>query len=630
MAEWIPLAWRETLDRLGIGPELLAVAMAFSQTPQELDREDRRALALLALMVLMAARDGHTRLPLSGPGADETAALAATLAGPGVDLQGLLARPSLGIAWGPAGSGKPLIFGEGAGGESWLTTLRLYHAEERIAHAVLTRLGPLPGTGQERSSASEPPLLEALVSLPVALSHEQREAVRRAVTSALTLITGGPGTGKTSIVVAILRAAAHAGIPPSDIALTAPTGKAAQRLGESLRGTLARLSAPDPADQDLLDHLPEPQTLHRMLAYLPSRGAFRHHRHNPLPFRLVVVDESSMVGLELMDGLLLAMPPGAQLVLLGDAEQLPSVEAGAVFRDLVASLPAATVRLTHSYRMDVGDPDGRSVLGTALALREGRDADLEGPGLLAVRSDLSLLQGHGAEAVDLDHATLGTFLDDWMALEILGQTGFQEAAARIYEPGPEGWAQGDVEALGILFQTFERARILCPLRVGGGLRGVEALNLYLHARLQASTHVPLDRDLSFYAGEPVMVRANDYRHGLFNGDQGVVVKAREADGIHQRVVFRTQIGFRGLGLRALRGQLEWAYALTVHKAQGSEFDRIALVLPDHAGRLLTREVVYTALTRARRSATILGTRASLTAASKATTFRSTGLADHLA
>lgn len=170
--------------------------------------------------------------------------------------------------------------------------------------------------GRLAQASEAPRLAEALFTHPVTLSPEQRAAVGQAVAAPLTLVTGGPGTGKTSIVVAILRAAVHGGLAPGDIALAAPTGKAAQRLGESLRGTLARITAPDAADQALLAELPEPQTLHRLLAYLPARSAFRHHRQNPLPHRLVVVDESSMVGLELMDGLLQALS-GARLVLLG-------------------------------------------------------------------------------------------------------------------------------------------------------------------------------------------------------------------------------------------------------------------------------------------------------------------------
>lgn len=620
MAEWLPDAWPGILDRLGCDPAVLPVAERFACIPPGLGDEDRRALALLALLVLLAAQEGHTRLALEGPGAEGTAAWTAELLGRGASLSELLARPALAQAWGPAAARKPLVFGSSTDGRAWLTTLRLEEAESRVAAVVRGRL----------AQASEAPrLAEALFTHPVTLSPEQRAAVAQAVAAPLTLVTGGPGTGKTSIVVAILRAAVHAGLAPGDIALAAPTGKAAQRLGESLRGTLARITAPDAADKALLAELPEPQTLHRLLAYLPARSAFRHHRQNPLPHRLVVVDESSMVGLELMDGLLQALAPEGRLVLLGDAGQLPSVEAGAVFRDLVGALPGAAVRLTHSYRMDPSDPDGRSVLGTAHALREGRAGELEAPGLLAWRDGLADLTGHGAEGLEANTPVLKAFLADWMNHEILAQPSFAAAAERIYHPGPEGWGPGETEALEALFRTHERARLLCPLRSGAGLQGVEGLNLHLHARLQASTAPPLERDLGFYAGEPVMVRANDYRDGLFNGDQGVVVKAQQADGVHQLVVFRARDGFRGLPLRPLRAQLEWAYALTVHKAQGSEFDRIALVLPDHAGPLLTREVVYTALTRARHAATILGTRAALAAACGATGFRNTGLGDLL-
>jgi exodeoxyribonuclease V alpha subunit len=616
----MPAAWPAALERLGFDPALAAVAELVARTPPGLDREDRRALALLLLLALVAAQAGHTRLAIRGPGAEETAAWAAELAGPDCDPAALLARPGLALAWGPPAARKPLAHGEEPDGRAWLATLRLAAAEARVALGFRARLGPAP----------EAALPEGLFNHPVALSAEQAAAVRRAVAAPCTLITGGPGTGKTSIVVAILRAALALGFAPSEIGLAAPTGKAAQRLGESLRSTLARIDEPDAADLALRDQLPEPQTLHRLLAFLPARSAFRHDRGNPLPHRLVVVDESSMVGLELMDGLLQALPEGARLVLLGDAGQLPSVEAGAAFRDLVGALPGTTVRLTHSYRMDAGDPDGRSVLGTAHALREGREADLAAPGLLSVREDPAGLQGRGAELLEADGAALRAFLADWLDRELLGQPGFTAAADRIYRTGGEGWAEGDAAGLEALFRAHERARLLCPLRAGGGLRTTEGLNLHLHGRFRAAAGSGPDRDIGFYAGEPVMVLANDYRHGLFNGDQGVVVMARLADGIHQMAVFRTQDGFRGLPLRPLRGQLDLAYAFTVHKAQGSEFDRIALVLPDHASPLLTREVVYTALTRARKAATILGSRANLAAACRAGTFRNTGLADLLA
>jgi exodeoxyribonuclease V alpha subunit len=602
--------WREALARLGQGPELLAVAHTLAGIPPGLDATGRRDLALVALLLLLAQQDGHTRLPLAGPGADLTQARLELFA-PGLDLATLLSRPALAVALGTPG-GPPRPFLRTAEG---LASARLHAAEGRLAVVLRARSG-LP----DSTAAVD---LGGLLDRPVSLSEEQREAVRRAVGAPLTLITGGPGTGKTSIVVALLRAALRAGLAPEDMALAAPTGKAAQRLGESLRATLGRLDAPGEGDCRLREALPEPQTLHRLLAFLPSRSTFRHHRANPLPHRLVVVDEGSMVSLELMDGLLAALRPDARLVLLGDAEQLPSVEPGAVFRDLVAGLPEAACRLTHSYRMDAADPAGRSVLGAARALRAGDAAALEAPGGLAGRASLSALKGLGAEFAEPSDGELRAFLADFQAREILVHPGVREAAERVYGDG-DGLMEGDAAALERLFQAHERVQVLCPLKDAPGLRSVAGLNLAFH-RFAAREAGALDRDLGVYAGEPVMVTVNDYRRGLFNGDLGLVVKARQAEGIHQAVAFRAEGGFRLLPHRPLAGQLEPAWALTVHKAQGSEFDRVVLVLPPPDSPLLTREVLYTALTRARKGATILGSREALEAGLSRTSPRHTGL-----
>ncbi|WP_026852128.1 exodeoxyribonuclease V subunit alpha [Geothrix fermentans] len=610
-----PRAWRETLVRLGQGSELLTLAETFAGIPPGLDGQDKEALTLVALLVLLSAQDGHTRLPLTGAGSEEAEARLTLFTGSEVPLADLLGRPALSVAFGAPGAPPRPFVRTGA----WLASARLHTAELRLAAAVRSRAADHPMGETEHADLGD------LLDAPVLLSEEQRQAVRRAVHAPFTLLTGGPGTGKTSIVVAILRAALRLGFAPAEIALAAPTGKAAQRMGESIRGTLARIASPSAGDRQLLENLPEPQTLHRLLAFLPFRQTFRHHRNNPLPQRLVIVDESSMVGLELMDGLTGALDPAARLVLLGDAEQLPSVEAGAVFRDLVEALPDATLRLTHSYRMDAANPAGRSVLLAAQALRAGDAAALDAPGALATRGALTDLQGHGAEHAEVDDPSLRTFLQHYLDQEILQHQGFREAAERIYQHDGNTWAAGDEAALEALFRAHEHAKILCPLRETPGLRSVAGLNQRLHHLAGREAAGALDRDLTVYAGEPVMVTLNDYRRGLFNGDQGIVVKARQEDGVHQAVAFRTSTGFRLLPYRPLQPQLELAWALTVHKAQGSEFDRVVLVLPPADSPLLTREILYTALTRARTGATILGAREALDMGLRQTSLRFTGL-----
>ena len=619
-----PQAWRETLLRLGHEPELLTLAQTLAQIPPELDPEDRQALALVALLTLLAAKEGHTRLPLTGPGSEDTQARTALFAAPETTLPGLLARPGLAIACAaPRSAGTPFIRTE-----AWLASARIHTAEQRLASVLHGTLQRNP-SGCFHADLPLPDFTD-LLDAPVMLSGEQRQAVGKAVAGPLTLITGGPGTGKTSIVVAILRAALRAGLAPEDIALAAPTGKAAQRITESLQGTLERLQTRNGEDLRLLNALPEAQTLHRLLSFLPSRQAFRHHRNNPLPHRLVVVDESSMIGLELMDGLLQALGPDTRLVLLGDAEQLPSVEPGAVFRDLVSALPGTSLQLSHSYRMDAANPAGRSVLLTARALRAGDQAAMDDPEALMTRSSCADLTGQGAEHVDVDEQALKAFLAVYLEQGVLGQAGFREASQRIYRYDVGAWAEGDAAALELLFRTHERVRVLCPLREVPTLRSTAGLNLALHRLVRKETGQALDRDLAVYAGEPVMVTLNDYQRSLFNGDQGIVVRAHLDGGVHQAVVFRTAGGFRLLPYRPLQPQLELSWALTVHKSQGSEFDRVVLVLPPPDSPLLTREILYTALTRARTSATILGSRASLEAGLRQTSLRFTGLTEALA
>ena len=438
-------------------------------------------------------------------------------------------------------------------------------------------------------------------------------------------------SGKTSIVVAMLRVLARLGVPMSSVALAAPTGKAAHRMKESVLAGLALVSSPNDDDRAVAE-VPEPRTLHRLLGYSPAADRFKYHEHNRLPDQVIIVDEGSMVDLYLMNQLVHAVRDDARLVLLGDAEQLPSVEAGAVFRNLVppgvgsgaspwralvgaeyhAVLPApvasadprwrAAVRLTHSYRMDKGRPEGRKILEVAGLINRGEAAKLLADTELLQRcasvdelhfAGVDLLEGPG---------TLGAFCDRWLEARVVSLPGLSEMVRR-----PVVARGGQVEGgewLDPLFDHHEGARVLCVTRSEAEATGADAINAHLHAGLARSLGLVVD-DLC--PGAVVMMQHNDYDRGLFNGDQGIVLLARGDDGVRPAVVFRRAAGrYAVFRLEALRSQLQLSFAMTVHKSQGSEFDHVALVLPAANMPLLSREVLYTAVTRSRRSVTLVG------------------------
>jgi len=307
-----------------------------------------------------------------------------------------------------------------------------------------------------------------------------------------------------------------------------------------------------------------------------------------------VVDESSMVDLGLADRLVRALPERAQLILVGDAHQLPSVEAGAVFRDLcAASEGRAAVELTHSYRMDAGDPHGRAVLEAARAVDGGAIDALTSAA--AVRAEELTFAGfERAPASELE-----PFLDRWW------ETFAAPLLVGAAEPleAERGQLVGEAEvAAAERFDRMERARLLSPTRMRR--QGVTALNEALHARAAAERGLESGRTLAF--GEPLLVTRNDYERNLFNGDQGLVLPVRTERGVRPSAVFRNRDGITAYPLEAVRSLTELAWAVTVHKAQGSEYDVVALVLPGEPLPLTTRELVYTALTRARSGAVVLG------------------------
>lgn len=516
-------------------------------------------IGLVSAARLSAAR-GSTRLELGerlapmlndlALGATERALASAILATPDA-FSPVLSRADSGVH-------SPLVLDDQS-----VYSQKTWALERRVASAL-----------QERFLATSLEDLPLADGLPLELSDEQSRAVRIAATAPLALVTGGPGTGKTSIVVAMLCTMANGGVDLSTVALAAPTGKAADRLRAGVQPTLLERGEPVPAAS----------TLHRLLGYSERRG-FRHHAGNPLSAEVVIVDEASMVDLEMMNRLLDALRPGGRLVLLGDADQLPSVDPGAVFRDVCLAAddvhPERIARLSKSYRMDPKDPSGRAVLLCAMGVNAGEDVPMD---WVTTEAELAF---EGAEG--LESARLEPFLDRWWQ-----RAGFETERRLEYPADLIGMPTKSRDALDSVLRAAERFRILTLTR--SRRTGSLAINDALHRRAS--------RFPGFALGEPVLVLRNDYDRGLFNGDQGVVLRV----GSRVSVVFRRGLDFVAFPIEAVMGLVELAYAVTVHKAQGSEYEGVAMVLPDRWIPLLTREILYTGITRARRSAVVVGER----------------------
>jgi exodeoxyribonuclease V alpha subunit len=583
--------------------------------------EHPEALAIVVLALMIAQRQGSTRLPLDPKGplrglvADIARVAGVELDVPRVlrTIVNLTSAPRFNSVIGARDARLPLVVDLDC-----LYTERLRWLEQRVATRIAERLA---------APAIDVPAVSIVPGR--ALSDEQAHAVALALSGKLAVITGGPGTGKTVVAAAIVRGFARLGI--ANVALAAQTGKAANRLTEVIAQQLAAIADPEPADRALAADPPTAQTLHRLLGY--RGGRFAHHAQSPLPVGAVIVDEASMLDLELVDALLDALPASAPLVLIGDAHQLPAIDAGQILADLTLAGSVAGPRvavLAKSYRQDTGDADGRAVYEAARALDDG-DAQrlVERKHPLATLRTPNLLIFRGVEFVDTQavprphDATLAVADALWHHFD--GPRALR-AGDRVFRfsDGVVDPAQRD--ELEQLWRLLGRARILTVTRALP--TGSLAINDHLHElaldRLSVTGHP------DFVPGEPVMVVANDYQRGLFNGDQGIVVRADEGLGRHHyRAVFRCQGELRPFAIEALRDRLELAWALTIHKSQGSELDAVALLLPHDDLPLVTRELLYTGLTRARTGVVIAGSRTILVAGGKRRALRHSGLAQRL-
>jgi len=623
---WVERGWLRALDR------------AFVSFLEERAPGSDPLVLLAAALASHQLGHGHVCLDLAQTLAEPDFALSLppegdALAGPlllpsqllaSLDLPTWLQRisesPLVADAETPGQSPRPLV----RSGER-LYLRRYWSYERRIDSALHQRLA--------RQQAQQPDLAERLGQLfaggaPAGEVDWQKLACALATRAGFSVITGGPGTGKTTTVVrllALLQAPAVEQGRPLRIRLAAPTGKAAARLTESIGQQVERLQV----DGAVRAQIPtEVSTVHRLLGSRPGSRHFRHNAGNPLPLDVLVVDEASMIDLEMMANLLDALPPAARLVLLGDKDQLASVEAGAVLGDLCRDAETGCYwPQTVNWLEQVG---GQSLAASGLVpgiaernplaqqivmLRHSRRFG-EGSGIGQLARLVNRQQADQARELlnskpqDVFCLTLGGEHDrrfDRLLLDGLdrgpegpqGYRGYLRTIGRLRPPpGTPGddprWEQWAAQVL----RSFEAFQLLCAVRKGAW--GVEGLNERV-ARVLHNAGL-IDSQQAWYEGRPVLVTRNDYGLGLMNGDIGIALRLPDDQGqALLRVAFPRNDGSGGVRfvLPSRLSEVETVYAMTVHKSQGSEFAHTALVLPDALNPVLTKELVYTGITRAK-------------------------------
>lgn len=630
------------VEELDLGLESLFMAWEIAALAGEKEPGLRRPITMLALACLLAAAEGHTRLPLVGqqlfsPVLQQIAveekdreALRQLIAGLPQTF-GEKGSAGLKAVFGPAGAYRPLILDRGS-----LYLQKFHQLEERVSAALFERINwfstetdsgdaiIVPGQVDEalKDVLQNPPVVK---ERKISLDAGQQLAVKLALEGRITVVSGRPGSGKTAIVADLLRVVARLQHPPLEaIALAAPTGKAADRIRASVIRHLAAIADPSTADRNLLGNCPPALTLHRLLGYSPVEERFRHSERSPLAEKLVIVDESSMLDLAVTDSLLRALQPDAQLLLLGDADQLPPVDAGAVLRDICHSKLAAergrVVMLENSYRAREEDSAGAKILAFAAALNSGAYPQKTGtPGDPPQRNELAALTFEGVEIYSpREESQSRGFMESWFSRHLDRADLPSLLRSFSYDQRAAGFDDQDQHDLKRLFAHFESFKLLCVTRVTAAGAGSDLLNRWFHQRWLAWLH---DRGLpegagEMAVGEPLIVNRNDYRLGLYNGDSGIVLPVSLVRGTTKGLpepmaVFQRGESFSAYPLQALSGRVEPAWAITVHKAQGSEYDDVAIILPGSYIRPLSRELLYTAVTRARRSVVIVGSSAVL-------------------
>ena len=504
---------------------------------------------------------------------------------------------------------------------------KFYQYELNIARQLIKRNNLIPGYNPKILDSLFPPSDnsdEASESI-----DWQKVAAFQSLSRQLCIITGGPGTGKTSTVAKILAALMNQN-PDLKVKLAAPTGKAAARLSESISDSLQYL--PSSLLSTLSSNIPtKVTTIHRLLGMRAEGQSYKYHSDRKLPLDLLILDESSMIDLAMFDKILSALPDHCRLIMLGDPDQLLSVESGAVMNDLFK----LGQHYDDAFLTEIEDALGydRSTFHTAqsseqFAESSASESKIEGSVLRNVFCHLirsyrfNASMGIGKLASSIQNKTLPEFSND-DEISYVTEFSLSSLKAKLSEQ-----YQGYLDAVRhnlepkMLLREFEKTRILTPMREGD--MGIIALNEMLESNLHIS-----EAHQSFYHGKPIMITRNDYALGLFNGDIGICFLSESQT---LKVIFHGLNGeFNTFPISAL-SHYETCFVMSIHKSQGSEFDAISIVLPPlqkNTHDLYTRELIYTAITRARRHVSIFASEEDFLACLSKDNERTSGLMDRL-
>jgi exodeoxyribonuclease V alpha subunit len=512
----------------------------------------------------------------------------------------------------PRSEYKPLVLLQ-EGDEYFLYFQKYYDAEQKLKQcldALMQRRVSLSDDPERVRAAMHSVLHEKplyIQGVKAVLNDGQTKGIMLPLLKNFVLVSGGPGTGKTFIVFTLLRVLARLGVPVERIKIAAPTGRAARKLTEAIQSGIASIpdrDAPFDAIADL-----QGTTIHKLLGFSPSRNDFSYNANNKIQADIIIIDEASMIDLVLLGRLFEAVADRTAILMLGDRNQLPSVEAGAVLAHLIPDKkrPSDTmadriVLLDESYRSGqfirtiakgINDQDP----GIIEAIPELK-ANLEFPAEGIWRIDLSAARGQV-------YKHLRRVLNSWVTHFYSGKDGpMRSHVAQAFAHNLNEMDEGFSACGRAIFSCLDEARILTPLRSGGF--GTAGINSYI-AGAVGGAFDPAGSG-KIFSGAPIIIEKNDYDRELFNGDVGVILRGNNG---RYYGVFRSADGFRTFPVEALP-PFELAYAITVHKSQGSEFGCVLFIVPEGMNaHLLTKEIIYTGITRAKRLAVIYSGKAIL-------------------